>query len=249
MSMQLDPCTAEPDDEWLRAARTARMLSWVSLFWMTLEGLGGLWAGIEAGSIALVGWALSSAVEGLASVIIIWRFSGSRTLSSSSEKQALRAVAISFWLLAPYVMVEAAHKLITREPAETTILGIALTASSLVLMPALGIAKQRLGRRLGSSAAAGEGTQNLLCAWLAGAVLVGLALNALWSWWWVDPLIALGVAGVAIREGLAAWRGEGCGCVDLPSEASVCCDDVCNEAECTDHRDLSREHVDCLDLP
>jgi divalent metal cation (Fe/Co/Zn/Cd) transporter len=206
-------CAAAPperDATWLRAARRAKTLSWASLVWMSVEGAVGLAAGLGAASIALVGWALSSVVEGLASVIVIWRFTGSRTLSPTAEARAQRAVAVSFWLLAPYVAVEAIHKLITGRHAESSGLGIAVTAASLAIMPGLGIAKQRLGRRLNSGATAGEGVQNLLCAYLAGAVLLGLAANAAFGWWWLDPLVGLAVAAVAVREGVGAWRGEDC---------------------------------------
>jgi divalent metal cation (Fe/Co/Zn/Cd) transporter len=194
----------------LNDARRARLLSWLSLVWMTVEGGLGVLAGVMAGSVALVGFGLSSGVEGLAAVIVIWRFTGSRTHSDSSERSAQRAVAISFWLLAPYVAVEAVHKLVTAAHPETSVLGIALTTSSLVLMPLLGRAKLRLGERLGSVATAGEGTQNVLCAMLAGAVLAGLLAQTLFGAWWFDPLAALFVAAVAVREGLEAWRGEAC---------------------------------------
>jgi divalent metal cation (Fe/Co/Zn/Cd) transporter len=186
------------------------MLSWASLVWMSIEGAAGLAAGIAAASIALIGWALSSVVEGLASVIVIWRFTGSRTHSETSEARAQKAVAVSFWLLAPYVGVEAVHKLITGQHAQTSVLGIVLTAASLAIMPVLGVAKHRLGAHLDSGATAGEGTQNLLCAYLAGAVLAGLAANALFGWWWLDPLIGLAVAAIAVREGVESWRGEDC---------------------------------------
>jgi divalent metal cation (Fe/Co/Zn/Cd) transporter len=202
--------TPEPDASWLRAAGRAKTLSWASLIWMSVEGAVGLAAGLGAASIALIGWALSSVVEGLASVIVIWRFTGSRTLSPTAEARARKAVAVSFWLLAPYVAVEAVHKLATGRHAESSALGIVVTAASLAIMPGLGIAKQRLGRRLNSGATAGEGMQNLLCAYLAGAVLLGLAANALFGWWWLDPVIALAVAAVAVREGREAWRGEDC---------------------------------------
>ena len=198
------------DPGWLRAASWAKTLLWVSLVWMSIEGAAGLAAGIAAGSIALIGWALSSVVEGLASVIVIWRFTGSRTLSATAEHRAQKAVAISFWLLAPYVAVEAINKLVSSQHAGASLLGIALTALSLLFMPLLGVAKHRLGARLNSGATAGEGTQNLLCAYLAAAVLAGLAANGLFGWWWLDPLIALVVAAVAIREGLESWRGEDC---------------------------------------
>jgi divalent metal cation (Fe/Co/Zn/Cd) transporter len=177
---------------------------------MTVEGAAGLVAGFRADSISLVGWALSSVVEGLASVIVIWRLTGTRTLSDTSERSAQRAVAVSFRLLAPYVTAEALHDLVTGAKASWSRLGLALTASSLVVMPLLGRAKHRLGARLGSAATAGEGTQNLLCAYLAAAVLLGLVANEAIGAWWLDPLIALAVAGVAVKEGRDAWRGESC---------------------------------------
>lgn len=204
------PAAAARDEAWLRDARWARALSWASLIWMTIEGAAGLAAGFAAASIALIGWALSSVVEGLASVIVIWRFTGSRTHSETSEATAQKAVAVSFWLLAPYVAIESARQLITAEHPQTSALGIAVTAASLAIMPALAIAKHRLGARLNSGATTGEGTQNLLCAYLAGAVLAGLTANAWLGWWWLDPLIGLAVAAVAIREGQKAWRGEDC---------------------------------------
>jgi divalent metal cation (Fe/Co/Zn/Cd) transporter len=144
-------------------------------------------AGFAAGSIALTGWALSSVVEGLASVIVIWRFTGSRTHSDTAEGKAQKAVAVSFWLLAPYVAIESVHNLVTAQHAGPSVLGIVITALSLAIMPVLGIAKHRLGASLSSGATAGEGTQNLLCAGLAGAVLAGLAANAWFGWWWLDP--------------------------------------------------------------
>jgi len=149
-------------------------------------------------------------VEGLASVVVIWRLTGNRTLSETSERTAQRAVAVSFWLLAPYVAVQAGHDLVTGSRATASPLGVALTVSSVVIMPVLGRAKHRLGVRLGSAATAGEGTQNLLCAYLAAAVLVGLVANATLGAWWLDPIIALAVAAVAVKEGREAWRGEDC---------------------------------------
>ena len=221
------------DASWLRAAQWARWLAWASLAWMTVEGTVGLVAGFQANSIALVGWALSSVVEGLASVIVIWRFTGSRTLSETAEGRAQKAVAISFWLLAPYVAVESIRNLLTREMPQITLLGIGLTISSLLLMPALGVAKQRLGDRLSSRATAGEGAQNLLCAYLAGAVLVGLVGNSLWGWWWLDPVAGLLVAAMAIKEGREAWRGENCCAVPgALTEAGCGCGSGCSDACC-----------------
>jgi Cation efflux family len=119
-------------------------------------------------------------------------------------------VAIQFFLLMPYVAFEAVHKLVTSEQPETSWIGIALVGSSVMGMPFLGIAKRRLADTLCSVATRGEGTQNLLCAYLAAAVLVGLLGNALLGLWWLDPAAALVVAAVAVREARESWRGEGC---------------------------------------
>lgn len=199
-----------PTAEWLRAARRARMLSWLSLAWMGAEGAIAITAGILAGSIALIGFGIDSAIEGFASIIIVWRFTGSRLLSHAAERRAQKLVAVQFFLLAPYVTFEALHMLVTGDRPSTSWLGIGLTISSLVGMPALGIAKRRLADKLGSVATRGEGTQNLLCAYLAAAVLVGLLGNTLFGLWWLDPVAALVIAGVAVREGIESWRGEGC---------------------------------------
>lgn len=201
------------DAGWLRAARQARFLAWASLAWMCAEGAVGLWQGFASGSIALTGWALGSAVEGLASVIVIWRFTGSRTLSGTAERRAQRAVAISFWLLAPYVAAQSAADLLTGHHPESTAIGIALTAAALLEMPLLGRAKHQLGQRLGSGATTGEGTQNYLCAGQAAAVLLVLAITTIWAaGWWLDPAIGLAIAAVAVRQGASAWHGEDCSC-------------------------------------
>jgi len=197
---------------WLRLARLAKLLSSLTLVWLGIEGAIGVVAGIVAGSIALVAFGLDSAIEGLASVIILWRFTGRRTVSADAERRAQRWVAISFFLLAPYVAVEATENLIEGAAAETSWLGIGLTAGTLVICPWLGRAKQRIGEKLGSRATYGEGTQNVLCAILAGAVLVGLAANTLFGLWWLDPAIALVISAICVREGQKAWRGEECGC-------------------------------------
>jgi divalent metal cation (Fe/Co/Zn/Cd) transporter len=206
----IQPPSARRSREWHRHARRARLLSWFSLIWMTIEGVVGVVTGIIAGSIALQAFGISSAVEGLASVIVIWRFTGTRTLSETSEGWAQKAVAVSFWLLVPYVAGDAHYKLLVNAEAETSYLGIGLTVSSLIVMPLLGRMKHRLGSKLDSAATAGEGTQNILCAYLAAAVLIGLLGNTFFGLWWLDPLAAFVVAGLAIEEGRASWRGEGC---------------------------------------
>jgi hypothetical protein len=128
-----------------------------------------------------------SAIEVLASVIIVWRFTGTRTLSATAEARAQKAVAVTFFLLAPYIAYDAVTTLIARDYPETSWLGIGLSAASLIVMPVLGIAKRRLGARLDSRATVGEGTQSLLCAYLAAAVLADLLANTILGWWWLEP--------------------------------------------------------------
>lgn len=155
---------------------------------------------------------LDSGIEALASVIVVWRFSGGRTLSAGAEARAQKLVAVSFLLLAPYVAIEAIHALLAAHHAQTTWLGVALSAGTLCICPWLGHAKLRLGERLGSQATAGEGRQNLICAYLAAGVLVSLLANTLLGIWWLDPTVALAIAALAVREGVRARRGESCGC-------------------------------------
>lgn len=223
------PTAAVPDAERLRLARRVKLLSWASLGWMTIEGAVAIIAGIAAGSVALIGFGIDSAIEGFASVIIIWRFTGSRVFSEAAETRAQKLVAIQFFILAPYVAVESVRALIGSEHADVSVVGIALAAGSVVIMPLLGIAKQRLADRLGSAATKGEGRQNMLCGYLAGALLVGLLANAIAGAWWLDPVVGLLIAGVAVQEGRQAWRGEGCACAGGPllpaGETRACSDD------------------------
>ena len=191
-------------------ARRARRLSWLSLAWVTAEGVVGVAAGVAAGSIALVGWGLGSAIEGLASVVVIWRFRPRHVTSHAAELRAQRLVAISFFLLAPYVAVESLLRLASGERPDASALGIAVTATAVVLMPALGRAKQRLGAQLDSRATSGEGRQPPRCAAQAGAVLAGRVANAAFGIWWLDPVAGLAVAAIAVREGRDAWRGDPC---------------------------------------
>ncbi|KAA8968261.1 MAG: hypothetical protein F6Q13_04940 [Mycobacterium sp.] len=210
-----EPPRAAPlrDARWHRAARWARRLAWVSLAAMLTEGILGLWQGLAAGSIALTGWALGSVPEGLASAMVVWRFSGSRTLSDRAERRAQIGVAVSFWLTAPYVAAESVRHLLGEQHAETSVIGIGVTAVALVLMPTLGRAKHALAVRLGSGATAGEGTQNYLCGAQAAAVLIGLAVTAaLPGAWWFDPAVGLVIAALAVWQGIRSWRGRDCGC-------------------------------------
>ena len=206
----------------------AKALSWLSLAYMTAEGAIAITAAILAGSVALLGFGLDSGIEALASVIVIWRFTGTRRLSHDAERRAERLVAISFFLLAPYIAQDAIRTLITSEHPHASWLGIGLSVSSIIVMPLLGNAKHRLGQRLGSGATSGEGTQNMLCAYLAAGVLIGLTLNAAFGLWWADPAVALAIAALAIKEGRETWRGGSCCAASpIPGELSTSCDKDC----------------------
>jgi DNA-binding transcriptional ArsR family regulator len=223
------PVPGGPDSsERDRLIGCAKALSWLSLAWMTVEGAVAITAALIAGSVALLGFGIDSAIEALASVIVIWRFTGSRRLYEQAEQRAQKAVAISFFLLAPYVAQDAVRALIAAQHPSVTWVGIGLSVSSIVVMPLLGRAKHRIGERLGSGAIAGEGAQNVLCAYMAAGVVVGLGANAAFGWWSLDPMIALAIAAIAVREGREAWAGEGCACVAVPGlQANGCQDDCC----------------------
>jgi hypothetical protein len=195
---------------------------------MTVEGGVAIIAALIAGSVALLGFGIDSAIEGLASVLVIWRFTGTLRLSEEAERRAQKLVAASFFLLAPYIAQAAIRALINGEHPATSWVGIGLSIGSIVVMPLLGRAKQRVGARLGSAATAGEGAQNLLCAYMAAGVLAGLVANATVGWRWLDPVIALAIAAFAVSEGREAWAGEGC-CVASPIPGiDECTDDCCS---------------------
>jgi divalent metal cation (Fe/Co/Zn/Cd) transporter len=214
-----------------RLAARAKLLSWISLGYMTVEGAVAILAGVLAGSVALIGFGIDSAIEGFASAIIVWRFTGSRVFSQAAEHRAQRLVAVQFFVLAPYVGFESVQALVHGERPDASWLGIALSASSMVVMPYLGIAKQRIADRIGSAATKGEGRQNMLCAYLAAALLVGLLGNALAGAWWLDPAVGLLIAAVAVKEGREAWRGEGC-CVGSPLGGAGFAGDACQDECC-----------------
>jgi len=207
-----------------RLIRRAKALSWLSLAYMTAEGAIAITAAILSSSVALLGFGLDSAIEGLASIIVIWRFTGTRRHSEHAELRAQRLVAITFFLLAPYITQDAVRTLAGGEHPRTSWLGIGLSISSIIVMPLLGKTKQAIGQRLGSGATAGEGTQNTLCAYLAAGVLTGLALNAAFGLWWADPAVALAIGALALNEGRQTWHGHGCCATPpLPGETLDAC--------------------------
>jgi divalent metal cation (Fe/Co/Zn/Cd) transporter len=190
--------------------RRAKLLAWVGLGWHGIEAAVAITAGIVAGSIALVGFGADSLIESVAGVVLLWRFAASRSASESAERRAQRLIGVSFYVLAVYIAVEAVRTLAGGHHPDVSYVGIGLAAVTLVTMPPLALAKARVGERLGSSATKSEGRQNMVCAYLSAALLVGLGANAVAGWWWADPVTAFVIAAVAVREGREAWRGDAC---------------------------------------
>jgi divalent metal cation (Fe/Co/Zn/Cd) transporter len=205
-----DARTNLQSSEQVALIRCVLLLSWLTVAWLAVDGTIGMTAGIAANSVALIGWGLDCAIEAAASLAIIWRFTGRRSHSVDAERRTQAIVALSFFLLVPYIIVEALDHLLTGNSAKGSWIGIALAAIDAALMPLLGQAKKRVGARLGSPATTSAGVQNLLCAYLSIAVLIGLLANAALGLWWADPIVALVVALVCLQAGVRAWRGDSC---------------------------------------
>lgn len=208
-----------------RLVKRAKLLAWIGLGWHGIEAAVAIGAGIIASSIALVGFGADSLVEAIAGIVVLWRFASTRAGSESAERRAQQIIAVCFYVIAAYVGIEAVRSLIGGEHPEVSYVGIGLSVVTLATMPPLAIAKARVGEQLGSSATKSEGRQTMLCAYLSAALLAGLGANALFGWWWADPVTALVIAAVAVREGREAWRGESC-CiapVGLDARHGDCC--------------------------
>ena len=187
--------------------RTAIRLAWVTIAYNVIEAVVSIAAGIAAGSIALVGFGLDSSVEVMSAVVIVWQFRG---IAAARERLALRLIAISFFALGSYVAVRSAIDLASRAQPDSSAIGIAVAALSLIVMPFLARMKRRAGEAMGSATVLADSNQTQLCAYLSAILLGGLILNATVGWWWADPVAAIAIAALAINEGRQAWRGETC---------------------------------------
>ncbi len=210
-----EPCCAAPVGQ--RAAdaarqalltRRVRLLVAATITYNVVEAAVAISAGTVASSSALVGFGLDSTIEVASAAAVAWQFAGRDP--EARERVALRVIACSFFALAAYVTVESARSLLGAAEAEASTVGIVLAALSLVVMPFLSYAQRRAGRELGSASAVADSKQTLLCTYLSGVLLVGLVLNATLGWSWADPVVALVIAAVAVREGITAWRGQHC---------------------------------------
>ncbi|PXY28979.1 cobalt transporter [Prauserella coralliicola] len=194
-----------------RRAVLSRRVRWfvaATITYNVIEAVVAITAGTVASSTALIAFGLDSVIEVASAAAVAWQFSGSDP--EARERAALRVIAVSFFALATYVTVESVRGLLGADPAEHSTVGIVLATVSLLIMPFLSYAQRRAGRELGSASAVADSKQTLLCTYLSGVLLLGLLLNSLLGWSWADPVVALVIAAVAVKEGRDAWRGQHC---------------------------------------
>lgn len=213
-------------------ARRIRIFVALTITYNVIEAVVALWAGAAASSSALIGFGLDSVIEVSSAAAVAWQFAGPDP--EAREKVTLRIIAFSFFGLAAFVSFNAVMSLLTGRQAEHSTAGLIIAGLSLVIMPTLSWLQRMAGRELGSVSAVADSKQTLLCAYLSGVLLAGLLLNSLFGWSWADPIAALVIAGIAVKEGINAWKGDACcampaavvaGSVD---EADDCCGPDCD---------------------
>ena len=202
-------CSSYTNAERAHHLKRGRRLEYFTLGWNMLEAVVAIGAGWLASSIALVGFGVDSLIECTSGAVLLWRLA-SPAHDERRERLALRLVGASFFLLAAYVCFEAVKSLVAGEPPEASVAGIVLSAVSLIVMPLLARAKRRVAADLASHAMVADSRQTDICAYLSAILLGGLALNALFGWWWTDPVAALIMVPIIAREGFEAWQGEVC---------------------------------------
>lgn len=212
--------------------RRARLLAGTSVTYNAVEAVASIAAGAVASSVALVGFGLDSVMEMSSGLIILWQFR--HPLPQSRERQALRMLAVSFFALAAYVSVESVRALAAAAEPDRSPVGIVIAALSLLVMPSLSWAQRRTGLQLGSATVVADSKQTLLCTYLSAVLLLGLALNATFGWWWADPAVGLVVAALALREGWQAWQGDACTCIPSLGEAPTTLTNTDAQGDCQD---------------
>ncbi|MCX5436568.1 cation transporter [Streptomyces sp. NBC_00063] len=226
-AISLGPSPARRD----ALTRRIRLLVAATITYNVIEAIVALTAGSIASSTALVGFGLDSVIEVSSAAAVAWQFSSrDHAVREAREKTTLRIIAVSFFALAAYVTVDAVRALAGTGEAERSVTGIAIAALSLAVMPFLSAAQRRAGRELGSASAVADSKQTLLCTYLSAVLLLGLVLNATLGWSWADPIAALVIAAVAVKEGRDAWQGKGCCAPTAHSAADVPLDGLAADA-------------------
>ena len=201
--------------------RRAKVLSWLSVGWMTVEAGASIVAALVAGSVALLGFGLDSLIELASASIVIWRFTGDRIQSEAAERRAQQLIAGCFAALAVYLVYDGITTLVGGPHPTVSWVGVAVSTGAIIVMPGLARAKNRVAAQLGSGAVSGDAAQSWLCAIAAAGVLASILANAALGWWWLDPIIGFGIAGLAVHECREAWAGEVCAdCAPVGFEAS-----------------------------
>ena len=190
--------------------RRGLWLEYLTIGWNVGEAVIAVAAGIAAGSIALVAFGFDSSIEVFAASVVVWQFRAELRghVDDHRERRALKLIAVTFFVLAAYVTAQAVRDVVVDEEAEASLVGVGLASVSLVVMPTLAWLKRRAGRALNSSTLVADSAETFLCSWLSAVLLIGLLLNATVGWWWADPLAALGIAFLALREGIEAWHDD-----------------------------------------
>lgn len=218
-----------------RLGHRAQLLAGASVTYNVLEAVVAISAGLVASSVALIGFGLDSTVEVASGLVILWQFR--HRLPETRERQALRLIGVSFLALAAWVGFESVRTLLGNHEAEPSLVGVAIAAASVVVMPFLSWAQRRTGRELNSGSVVADSKMTELCAWMSVVLLLGLVLNATLGWSWADPIAGLAIAAVAAVEGVRAWQGETCGCGpvathDSDTDTDTACS--CADGDCTD---------------
>jgi divalent metal cation (Fe/Co/Zn/Cd) transporter len=193
--------------EQARLRRRGFALEYATMAWMVAEAAVAITAGVLASSIVLIGFGLDSVIEFFAAVIVVWQLRG-EVAGQQRETRAVRLIAVTFFALAAYLAAESIHDLVTRARPGESIVGLAVAAAALVVMPVLAVAKRRTGQAMGNRTLVTESAETFFCAYTSAAALAGVGLNTMLGWWWADPATALVIAALAVKEGLEAWHDD-----------------------------------------
>ncbi|MFD3538396.1 cation transporter [Streptomyces sp. NPDC058662] len=217
-SISLEPSPARRE----ALARRIRLLVAATITYNVIEAIVAITAGTIASSTALIGFGLDSVIEVSSAAAVAWQFSArEHAVREAREKTTLRIIAVSFFGLAAYVAFDAVRALSGTGEAQPSVPGIVIAALSLAVMPFLSAAQRSAGRELGSASAVADSKQTLLCTYLSAVLLAGLILNATLGWSWADPIAALAIAAIAVKEGRDAWQGKGCCAPTTPTASTA----------------------------
>lgn len=203
------PISSTSEETYRTYIQAGRRIEYLTIAWTSLEAGIGIAAGLIAGSVALIGFGVDSIIELSMGIVLLWRLND-HPESEGREKIAHQLVGVGFFALAAYISFDALRTLLTHDPPRVSYFGIAYAGACLVVMPLIARAKRRIAHKIGSDALHADSHQSDICAYLSGILIVGLALNALFGWWWADPVAALCMIPIVLKEGYDGVRGKAC---------------------------------------